>query len=372
MTTLDELQGLLSAQCPNDSAATVAEPSDDEAGKFKAQTTITLRQAEALLAFFGGHDSEVALASHDGGLIAWGTECPEEGSFWLGKTEVDDALAMNGRPQAAQQQAEPVGDEREDEAPFDFHRALQIANGVMEQYKSDQPRWWKRMDGTPILNDLPVIMALAFQAECEALQERAIKAEALNRKFADSINGPTHMGEPVIPEDDTSFVPDYKALWAFGMLSNQLEERGENERAAEIRALINRVTGKACASALQAEPVGVGPTVTAQGMKWLRNAYPQLVKGMEERGLIAAQSGQRAGVADWVDAAVQDPPDATPVLVSGFEYNNPRYPRYYDVCRFEDGAWVSDANGDTVFTPTHWMTIAAAPTPAAQGGDSHD
>lgn len=35
---------------------------------------------------------------------------------------------------------------------------------------------------------------------CEMLgwKRRAIKAEALNRKFMDSVNGPTHMGEPVI------------------------------------------------------------------------------------------------------------------------------------------------------------------------------
>jgi len=35
----------------------------------------------------------------------------------------------------------------------------------------------------------------------------------------------------------------------------------------------------------QAEPVGDERAITPQGMKWLRNAYPQLVKGMEERGL---------------------------------------------------------------------------------------
>lgn len=89
---------------------------------------------------------------------------------------------------------------------------------------------------------------------------------------------------------------------------------------------------------------------------------------LEIRERLNAQSGQRAGVADWIDAAVQNPPDATPVLVSGFEYNDPHYARYYDVCRFEDGAWVSDVTSDMVYTPTHWMTIAAAPTPAAQGG----
>ena len=61
-----------------------------------AQTIITLRQAEALLAFFGGHDAEVAIATHENGLVAWGVDCPEEGSFWLGATDVDDELADKG------------------------------------------------------------------------------------------------------------------------------------------------------------------------------------------------------------------------------------------------------------------------------------
>jgi len=84
---------------------TMADHFGDATEMVQKQAVITLRQAEALLKFFGGHDSEVALATYDGGLIAWGTEYPEEGSFWLGKTEVDDDLAMNGRPQAAHQQA---------------------------------------------------------------------------------------------------------------------------------------------------------------------------------------------------------------------------------------------------------------------------
>lgn len=97
----------LQARLTRASAATVDEPSTDAVGGMKEQATITLRQAESLLQFFGGHDAEVAIAQYDGGLIAWCTECPEEGSFWLGKTEVDDELADKGRPQADQQQAEP-------------------------------------------------------------------------------------------------------------------------------------------------------------------------------------------------------------------------------------------------------------------------
>jgi hypothetical protein len=63
--------------------------------------TITLRQAENLVAFFGGHDTEVSVGpSLDGtqSLMAWCTEYPEEGAVDLGPTEVDDELANIGRP----------------------------------------------------------------------------------------------------------------------------------------------------------------------------------------------------------------------------------------------------------------------------------
>lgn len=65
------------------------------------QTTITLRQAEALLGFFGGFDYEVAIARYKDGLIAWGLDYPEQGGLFLGPTAVDDALAMHGRQSAA-------------------------------------------------------------------------------------------------------------------------------------------------------------------------------------------------------------------------------------------------------------------------------
>jgi hypothetical protein len=48
------------------------------------------------------------------------------------------------------------------EMPFDFVAALAIADKVFAQYHVDQPQWWKRMDGTPIMNDIPTRMALAF------------------------------------------------------------------------------------------------------------------------------------------------------------------------------------------------------------------
>ena len=58
----------------------------------------------------------------------------------------------------APQGAQPV-------APWhqlDILAAMKVADDVMNAYKRDYPKWWKRMDGTPILNDLPVRFAQAF------------------------------------------------------------------------------------------------------------------------------------------------------------------------------------------------------------------
>jgi hypothetical protein len=72
--------------------------------------TITLRQAQKLVEFFGGHDCEVAIVSPVGdqppGWYAYCTEYPEEGCEYLGPTEVDDELAASGVPPIPQ--ADPV------------------------------------------------------------------------------------------------------------------------------------------------------------------------------------------------------------------------------------------------------------------------
>lgn len=46
--------------------------------------------------------------------------------------------------------------------PRDFVWALKVAEDAMARYKNDHLKWWKRMDGTPILNDLCVRMAEDF------------------------------------------------------------------------------------------------------------------------------------------------------------------------------------------------------------------
>jgi hypothetical protein len=55
---------------------------------------------------------------------------------------------------------------------MNFLQALKIAEGVLNQYREDHPKWWKRMDGTPILSDLAVRMAAAFVEDttCEKKQ----------------------------------------------------------------------------------------------------------------------------------------------------------------------------------------------------------
>jgi len=41
-------------------------------------------------------------------------------------------------------------------------QVFEVAQQVFEEYKKDQYKWWKRMDGTPILNDITVRMAEAY------------------------------------------------------------------------------------------------------------------------------------------------------------------------------------------------------------------
>jgi hypothetical protein len=51
------------------------------------------------------------------------------------------------------------------EREFGLIEALKVCDRVFNKYKDDQPHWWKRMDGTPILNDVSVRMAEAFLEE---------------------------------------------------------------------------------------------------------------------------------------------------------------------------------------------------------------
>jgi hypothetical protein len=55
----------------------------------------------------------------------------------------------------------------------DFVTCLRLAEEVFGQYKINHPKWWKMMDGTPILNDVAVLMATKF-AEHESEKEKLI------------------------------------------------------------------------------------------------------------------------------------------------------------------------------------------------------
>ena len=71
----------------------------------------------------------------------------------------DDAIPLYTRPAPSPEVARDC---------LDFVSALHIAELVFAQYKVDQFKWWKRMDGTPIFNDISVRMANAFLAAIEA------------------------------------------------------------------------------------------------------------------------------------------------------------------------------------------------------------
>lgn len=47
---------------------------------------------------------------------------------------------------------------------FGFTKMLHVATVAMDRYRQEHPKWWRRkIDGTPIDNDLPVIMAEEFR-----------------------------------------------------------------------------------------------------------------------------------------------------------------------------------------------------------------
>jgi hypothetical protein len=115
-------------------------PSADTVQRLKhgdvPSTEITLRQAETLVEAFGGFDAEISIIQRpdawphlDLGLYAYFTECPEEGTFYLGPTEVDDDLAICGRVPAAPVRTwrERIGQPADFplHAPTDVERAME-------------------------------------------------------------------------------------------------------------------------------------------------------------------------------------------------------------------------------------------------------
>lgn len=79
-----------------------------------SSVVITLRQAQALVAFFGGNDCEVTVTERPSdwgdeapsGLYAYCTEYPAEGTEYLGKTEADDSAGQQGGSDSADANAD--------------------------------------------------------------------------------------------------------------------------------------------------------------------------------------------------------------------------------------------------------------------------
>jgi hypothetical protein len=100
---------------------------------------------------------------------------------------------------------------------MNFHEALQIANGVLAQYKVDQPRWWKRMDGTPILNDVAVLMATAFSgASAATVAEPSDEATSYKRMFEDAVSslGTVDAALGIDPDEAGGAAPILEAIAA--------------------------------------------------------------------------------------------------------------------------------------------------------------
>ena len=72
---------------------------------------------------------------------------------------------------------------------MDFIQALDIANAVFDQYKVHHLKWWKRIDGTPILNDVSVRMATAFR---DATTPPSADSVTLLPRFTGRIESPLH------------------------------------------------------------------------------------------------------------------------------------------------------------------------------------
>ena len=72
----------------------------------------------------------------------------------------------------------------------DFVTCLRLAQEVFEQYKIKHPKWWKRMDGTPIFNDVAVLMAQKFvehESEKRTEIERLKAANSKGQEYSQDV-----------------------------------------------------------------------------------------------------------------------------------------------------------------------------------------
>jgi hypothetical protein len=83
----------------------------------------------------------------------------------------------------------------------DFVICLKLAEEVFEQYKEAHPKWWRRMDGTPILNDVAVLMAEKFNNHIYGLENcTELNTKLLLKRAADALDNP-RAGNEALDDD---------------------------------------------------------------------------------------------------------------------------------------------------------------------------
>ncbi|PUA19624.1 hypothetical protein [Glaciimonas sp. PCH181] len=108
---------------------------------------------------------------------------------------------------------------------MDFSQAVKISKEVFEAYRVNHPKWWKHMDGTPILNDVAVLMAVAF-IEAQAAPAQPVPMHEQSARFA--IDGAMGFGMQNTnkPPSDDHWLMEY---WAIGRKLMRSEELTDNE-----------------------------------------------------------------------------------------------------------------------------------------------
>ncbi|MBF8177843.1 hypothetical protein [Herminiimonas contaminans] len=101
---------------------------------------------------------------------------------------------------------------------MNFIEAMKIAEGVLAKYKIDQLKWWKRLDGTPMLNDLAVRFSEAFM---EAATE---KKNAAQRCKVGSICTPETCTCALIDDEPNVSVSTNQPVQAKALTDEQIKD----------------------------------------------------------------------------------------------------------------------------------------------------
>lgn len=81
-----------------------------------------------------------------------------------GLASAGSSAAVNPRRSAPLETPSPSGDSAalSSNPKLDYVEALRIADAIFETYRTDWPSYWRKLEGTPIRNDLAVRIAQAF------------------------------------------------------------------------------------------------------------------------------------------------------------------------------------------------------------------